>query len=82
MIINAAPPSTVAWKEYYIEREGRRDPLNVTDQIPLEEMLSYNTVFVSTNHGIIRQDLQEALDNDYYVISENATAQVKVYEKK
>ncbi len=77
-VILAPKHVDVGWEKYYIERQGRRDPLHVVCQadIEKEELLAYDTVFTITP---LREELQRTLDEMYTLEVDNTTAAAKLY---
>lgn len=55
------------WCEYYVTRQGRRDPLNVLTQGSLdkESLLQYNRIYLVTLHAGLASWLKSALNESY-----------------
>ena len=72
-----------AYNEYYISRQGRRDPLNVIDRFASEEeLLQYNRVYFQYGHTAGIGDIEQVL-NEYYTLEKTRDdIKVKVYVRK
>ena len=69
------------WNEYYVSRQGRRDPLNVITQnaITAEKLQSYRKVYVQYSHSSISEPVQSALDANFTLEADLPEFQLKVY---
>lgn len=86
IIISAMDDEVLAaWEEYYITRQGRRDPLYVRSQNSLteEDLLLYDKVYVNySNIGInLWAWLQSALNENYTLEMELSDIQMRVYTR-
>lgn len=72
------------WSKYYIERKGRRDPLNIigSREFSKDDINQYNRIYLNYNHTEISSDLQRILD-EYYILDQNdSNVNVSVYVRK
>ena len=84
ILFTASDEAMEAWTEYYVEMQGRRDPLNVIQQssFTLEDVEAYDRIYVNYNHTAISSELQQLL-NEYYSLEQNNTnVNVSVYVRK
>lgn len=73
------------WIRYYIERYGRRDPLDIVVQWNLtsEEVLSYDRVYLFQDHLYAADPwLQSTLNENYRLETDIPELQIKVYVRE
>lgn len=71
--------------QYYTTHKGTRDDINHVSILGIDdEVLSYNTIYISYVWGRDRQNeqLNSILDSEFKLVSDNTTAKVKKYVKK
>lgn len=84
-IVACAWPNNIAgWKEYYLEEQGRRDPLNVISMESIKEdtLDPYKTLYVYYEVRQPNAKLQAVLDEEFELISHNEKNEVKIYARK
>lgn len=72
------------WSNYYIEREGRRDALNVINQYICspEALLQYNRIYLQYSHIAVSEWLQAYLDENYTLELDDTSVQIRSYVRK
>ena len=73
-----------AFKEYCIEKQGIRDPLNVIAQRDVTEelMADYNRLYVQYSQDPIGVQLQTILDRDFVLETANPELETNIYVRK
>lgn len=91
IILKASNWGGEGWEEYYITRQGRREPIKVfvqhaltksEESITPEEILNYSKIYVQYSNDTIRPRLQTVLDDNYILEVDKTDIQVKVYNRK
>lgn len=72
------------WEDYYIERRGRRDALNVVNQYACtpETLDSYNRIYVQYTHIAVSEWLQTYLDENFTLEFDDTSIQMRSYVRK
>lgn len=73
-----------AWKEYYLEEQGRRDPLNVIwmNHIHDDTLDPYKTIYLYYEVRKPLVDLQKILDEEFEMTDHNEKLKIKTYVRK
>lgn len=73
-----------AWIHYYVERQGRRDPIHIERpwDLTAEMLLSYDTIYLYRDIYSVEQWLQSALDENYSLQADLPEIQMSVYVRK
>ena len=74
----------IGWNEYYMTKQGRRDPINITYgfYFPEEEILQYDKLFVQTIMYDLDPNTQNFIDDNYNLIEQSMDYKIRVYQKK
>ena len=74
----------LGWTSYYVERYGKRDPINIIggSQIYDIDILQYDCVYTVLLHGTIDPDVLNILSENYDVDSDFIDIGVTVYNRK
>lgn len=72
------------WNEYYVTRQGRRDPLNTTTQgrVGDEELRSYQKVYLLHDAAGTTPRVQAILDDAFTLTQDLPELGLRVYERK
>ncbi|MCL2810659.1 MAG: hypothetical protein FWD25_02080 [Clostridia bacterium] len=73
------------WNEYYITKQGRRDPIHLVDvwTIGPDELLRFNRVYHSTyGYWGLPESLRQTLEEHYVLLGENQELYIRVYGKQ
>ncbi len=75
-----------AWEMYFIEQQGRRDPVNASFsqyEITEADLEAYNRIYLQYAHaGVQRAWLRAAFDVNFAVVEEHPELQITVYQRK
>lgn len=81
IVSTCVPLVEEGWDEYYITRQGRRDPLNTIsqDELDIDDMTKYRRVILQYNHYEILPELQSTLDTHYLLETDRMDLKVRTY---
>lgn len=72
------------WSEYYITRQGRRDPLRIATQgkTTEETLRPYSKIYLQYDSAGTTPYMQALLDKDYVLTEDHADIGIRVYVRK
>lgn len=81
ILTDLAGSSRLGWTSYYVERYGKRDPINIVGGKNID-ILQYDRVYTVLLHGTIDPDIMDILSENYYIDSEFNDVGITVYNRK
>ncbi len=84
IITNSGNLTTAGWQEYYISKQGKRDPLNVSGwSISGDEMKQYKKLYFQYGGAAtMGNELKSNLNKYFSLVEDNTKVKVRVYERK
>lgn len=77
-------PAVDGWSEYYVERQGRRDPLNIVSkyEVTADELMQNKYIYLQYIHNDALLWIKDFLSENYKLVTDKTDVKVKVYVRK